>query len=117
MLYPYAMDDRSKFVSPHGNPKPGAHEAYAAAYDADDNGRDPRQMTAAELRALGHAGQILAAVRQNCVECCGGNQADVRRCRLAWCPMWPYRMGSNPFHRREVSDEQRAALAARFSKR
>ena len=29
------------------------------------------------------------------------------------CPNWPYRMGSNPFHKRGLSDEQRAAMAER----
>jgi hypothetical protein len=70
-------------------------------------GRDPRKMQIADLRALGHGGVLLRAVRENCIECCGGNEAEVRRCRLVWCPMWPYRMGSNPFHRVTLSEEQR----------
>jgi len=72
-------------------------------------GRDPRRMTVAEFVALGHCKRpLLEAIRQNCVECCMGNQAEVRRCRVVTCPMWPYRMGTNPFVKRELTEEQRA---------
>lgn len=79
-------------------------------------GRDPRQMTAAELAALGHRKRpILDAIRQNCIECCSGNQAEVRRCSMIACPMWPYRMGSNPFVSRDYTEEQREAARTRLA--
>jgi len=75
--------------------------------EASEIGRDPRQMTKAELAAVGHYKRpLLAAIRQNCIECCGGSQAEVRRCRIVTCPMWPYRMGANPFARRELSYQE-----------
>ena len=37
----------------------------------------------------------------------------VSRCRLIWCPMWPYRMRSNPFRRIGLSDQEPAARQAR----
>ena len=78
-------------------------------------GRDPRQMSAAELQQLGHHKRpILDAIRQNCVECCAGNSAEVRRCAMIACPMWPYRMGTNPFVSRDYTDEQREAARARL---
>jgi hypothetical protein len=78
-------------------------------------GRDPRRMTEAELNAIGHFKRpILRAIRQNCVECCAGAEAEVRRCRMITCPMWPYRMASNPF-REKLGDEQREAARARLS--
>lgn len=78
--------------------------------------RDPRQMTAAELTALGHHKRpILDVIRQNCVECCAGNQAEVRRCAMIACPMWPYRMGSNPFVSRDYTPEQREAARERLA--
>jgi hypothetical protein len=78
-------------------------------------GRDPRKMTAEELTELGHQRRpLLRAIRANCVECCAGLEAEVRRCRMSACPMWPYRMGTNPFSKREYTEEQRAALAERF---
>lgn len=78
-------------------------------------GRDPRQMTEADLVALGHHKRpLLRAIRANCIECAGNNEAEVRRCRMVACPMWPYRMATNPFQRRELSDEQRAELGDRL---
>jgi hypothetical protein len=39
-------------------------------------------------------------VRQYCLECCGENTAEVRRCALYDCPAWPFRMGHNPHNPR-----------------
>ena len=78
-------------------------------------GRDPRHMDTVELNALGHEGQpLLQVIRANCKECVGHMEAEVRRCRLVKCLFWPYRMGSNPFRTREMSDEQRIATAERL---
>src|SRR5690242_11291356 len=79
-------------------------------------GRDPRQMTEIELIELGHVKRpLLRVIRANCVECSGGSEAEVRRCRMVACQFWPYRMGTNPFQHRELSDEQREAGAARLA--
>lgn len=78
-------------------------------------GRDPRHMDVAELNALGHEGQpLLQVIRTNCKECVGHSEAEVRRCRLIACVFWPYRMGSNPFRTREMTEEQRVATAERL---
>lgn len=78
-------------------------------------GRDPRTMTVADLEALGHHKRpLLSAIRQNCIDCCAGSPAEVRRCGMVACPMWPYRMGANPFAERTMTDEQRAAATARL---
>lgn len=80
-----------------------------------DIGRDPRKMTEDEMIELGHTQRpLLRVIRANCVECCAGSEAEVRRCRMVACNMWPYRMGTNPFQRRELTDEQREELAARM---
>lgn len=34
------------------------------------------------------------AIRAKCLECCCGNSAEVRRCQIADCALWPWRMGS-----------------------
>jgi hypothetical protein len=76
-------------------------------------GRERRRLTVAELEALGHTKQpLLRVIRTNCVECCAGNEAEVRRCGMHWCPFWPYRMASNPF----AAPKSEAQLAA-FEKR
>jgi hypothetical protein len=36
-------------------------------------------------------------IRINCIVCCAGTEAEVRRCGMHWCRFWPYRMASNPF--------------------
>lgn len=80
-------------------------------------GRDPRKMTVEELNALGHqARPLLEVIRENCIDCAGGSQAEVRRCAQVSCPMWPYRMNSNPLRKREMSDEQRAQASERLAR-
>ena len=34
------------------------------------------------------------AIRLKCLDCCGGNNAEVRRCPATNCPLWRYRMGN-----------------------
>jgi len=106
--------DRNKLLFPNGNPRNGAPDAFANGcetiiFEGAERrvGRDPRAMSVAELNAVGHFGPVLRAIRQNCIDCQGGAEAEVRRCALVWCPMWPYRMAANPFHRVTLSDEQR----------
>jgi hypothetical protein len=41
----------------------------------------------------------LGAIRQKCMDCQGGNAAEVRRCEATTCPLHPYRMGRNPYHK------------------
>ena len=52
----------------------------------------------------------LKAIRANCVDCMGGHARLVSSCELVDCPLWPYRMGKNPFHTRKMTDEQRQRL-------
>lgn len=33
------------------------------------------------------------AIRLKCVDCCGGNMAEVRKCPAEHCPLWRFRMG------------------------
>lgn len=33
------------------------------------------------------------AIRLKCIDCCGGNMAEVRKCDITTCPLWRYRMG------------------------
>lgn len=34
------------------------------------------------------------AIRLHCIECCGYQRAEVRRCDNRKCWLWPYRMGT-----------------------
>ena len=39
------------------------------------------------------------AIRAMCVGCMGGMIAEVRRCTSIGCPLYPFRLGENPFHK------------------
>ena len=34
------------------------------------------------------------AIRARCIDCSGGNRAEVRNCEFTDCPLWPFRMGT-----------------------
>lgn len=38
----------------------------------------------------------LKAIRAKCLECCCGQTAEVRACRIVACVLHPYRMGHRP---------------------
>jgi hypothetical protein len=67
------------------------------APDGHRVGRDPRQMSPDELRAMGHEVRpVLKSIRAFCVECCGGSTDEARKCTAVGCFLWPLRMGTNP---------------------
>jgi hypothetical protein len=37
------------------------------------------------------------AIRRKCIDCSGGKIAEVRHCEAIACPLWPFRLGSNPY--------------------
>jgi hypothetical protein len=72
-------------------------------------GRDPRRMSPAELRTLGHERKSpMQAIREHCLDCCGGSPQEVRLCPAVRCAKWPFRMGVNPW-RAPPSEARRAA--------
>jgi len=89
-------------------------EPHLETHHGEQSGRDPREMTVAELNGLGHDKMpLLKAIRAKCLDCCGGQQSEVRRCVSAkTCSLWPYRMNSNPFSEREGNPAGAAALIA-----
>lgn len=59
----------------------------------------------------------LKAIRLFCVDCCGGSSNEVKLCPATKCALYPFRFGKNPFRaKRELTDEQRAAMAERLKK-
>jgi hypothetical protein len=62
-----------------------------------------------DLAVLGHESMpVLAAIRAKCLDCSCGNRAEVADCLVRACPLWPFRMGKNPW-RAEVSASRREA--------
>ena len=56
------------------------------------------------------------AIRKKCLECCCGQVKEVELCTVTDCALYPFRMGKNPYRRkRTLSDEQKAAMAARLA--
>jgi hypothetical protein len=45
------------------------------------------------------------AIRLKCLDCCCGQQAEVRRCTLKTCPLWTYRLGKEEKEGAESDDE------------
>lgn len=49
---------------------------------------------------------LLAAIRANCLECCGGSRKQVRNCEIKHCKLWPYRMGEDKAKKPKVGAEK-----------
>ena len=61
----------------------------------------------------------IKAIRANCLECCGGSEAEVRRCHIDTCPLHPFRFGKNPFNKRgkrNYTEEEKKAIGDRLKK-
>lgn len=57
------------------------------------------------------------AIREFCIDCCGGSRETVKVCPSEKCALYPYRLGKNPFRqKREMTEEQRKAIADRLKK-
>jgi len=54
----------------------------------------------------------IKAIREHCIECVGspineGWQTLIRECPSVECALHDFRMGKNPFHTQNLSDEER----------
>ena len=71
----------------------------------ETRGVDPRRADLGALRAAGHhGGSLMRVIRAKCLDCSAGNRAEVAACTAVGCALWPYRMGRNPFKRRDGTD-------------
>ena len=60
-------------------------------------GRDPRTITESEWAETAPGALVgFKAIRAKCIDCCGGNAAEVRKCVSVTCALWPLRMGRMP---------------------
>lgn len=70
-------------------------------YESDNKnliGINPVRISRNALISLGHPTSPIKAIRANCLDCCGGSEAEVRKCTITSCSLWPLRMGVNVFH-------------------
>lgn len=57
----------------------------------------------------------IRAIRAKCLECSNGSSNEVKLCPVKSCPLHSFRFGHNPNRlKRELTDEQRQALAERM---
>lgn len=55
------------------------------------------------------------AIREKCLDCCCGSTLEVKECTVETCPIYPFRLGKNPFRqKREMSEEQKQAVRDRL---
>ncbi len=57
---------------------------------------------------------LLKVIRKKCLDCCAYHHAEVRQCPIQTCPLWPFRMGKNPFHTRKMTTTQKQATSERL---
>ena len=55
-------------------------------------------------------------IREKCLDCCCGSANEVKLCTAERCPLWPWRMGKNPY-RKGPSEAQREAARRMAEKR
>lgn len=48
-------------------------------------------------------GRIMKAIHEKCIDCCGGQVREVKFCPIKDCPLYPYRMGHDPFRKRKAN--------------
>ena len=55
------------------------------------------------------------AIREKCLDCCYGQKEEVKLCPCTECPIYPYRLGKNPYRQRKnLTEEEREVLAHRL---
>lgn len=70
----------------------------------------------ATLLAMGFAPvPVMRAIRAKCLDCSGGSHVEVADCLVTTCPLYPFRLGTNPW-RAERSDAQREASQKALAK-
>lgn len=54
--------------------------------------------TAAIAEQAGHKQKSpMKAIREKCLDCCCGQQSEIRLCESVKCALWPFRSGSHPY--------------------
>ena len=55
------------------------------------------------------------AIRAFCLECSCDQPSEVKWCPRTECPLYPFRMGKNPYRqRREMTEQEKQVLADRL---
>lgn len=57
---------------------------------------------------------VLRAIKLKCLDCSTYNINEIKECPVKNCPLYPFRLGKNPFRKRELSEEERTKLSERM---
>ncbi len=52
------------------------------------------------------------AIRKNCLDCMCGSSREVELCTVTYCPLYPFRFGSNPYRSERVLTEEQKTKQA-----
>lgn len=74
-----------------------------------------------EITGLEYEGELITsaqkAIKAKCLDCCAYQKEEVRQCTSTSCPLWPFRLGKNPYKKKkEFTDEQLEERRARMKK-
>ena len=56
-------------------------------------------------------GFLLKKIREKCLDCTCQQINEVRKCKIERCPIWPFRMGKNPFSNRKGNPNLRKQIS------
>ena len=56
----------------------------------------------------------IKAIRAKCIDCCAGSTYEVRLCPMDDCPLYEFRFGKNPYHKVNLTEEQKRASSERL---
>ena len=54
----------------------------------------------------------IKAIRAKCLDCSYDNYAEVKRCQVPECILYPFRFGKNPYSKKKLSSEHLRKLQA-----
>lgn len=58
---------------------------------------------------------VTRAIKLKCLDCSTYNINEIKECPVKECPLYPFRLGKNPFRKKkELSEEERHKLSERM---
>ncbi len=76
---------------------PERRDLVKEAPEGGTMGVDPRSLDWPLAQAyFGQPKPLSRVIREKCLDCCCQVQSEVAKCTAINCPLWPYRMGTNP---------------------
>ena len=59
----------------------------------------------------------MKAIRAKCLDCSCNQRDEIKYCPVDKCPLYPFRLGKNPYlKKREYTEEQKAQMLERLAR-